>query len=165
MSIKLQNYVWELELPPHLKYVAIALADHAHDDGGEARPSQAYLSKKTGLSDRQLRRSLTELLERNVIVRERAGGRNRATTYAFVLPDSYVHDYLVNRRTSKPDRWTPTSVKADASVLLTLKNPNDNPSANAANLPEEVADVKTARAAIEAGRRILRGIESATDKT
>ena len=33
MSIKLMTRVWDLNLPSAEKFVVLALADHAHDDG------------------------------------------------------------------------------------------------------------------------------------
>jgi len=68
-----------------IKLVAIALADHAHDDGTEARPSQALLEAKTGLSNASVRRSLRHLLEIGVIRLERRSTQHHANVYAFDL--------------------------------------------------------------------------------
>jgi len=84
MSIFVQNYIWRLELQPSVKYVAIALADHAHDDGQEARPSQDFLANKTGLSVRHVRRCLKELVELGIIRVVRPAGKGRCTVYAFI---------------------------------------------------------------------------------
>lgn len=81
MSVRVSTWVWLLNLPPSHKLVALALADHAHDDGSEARPSQALISKKTGLSDRQIRRLLRDLLGWGVITVQRPATQHRATCY------------------------------------------------------------------------------------
>jgi len=93
------NHVWKLQLAPHLKYTALALADHAHDDGTEARPSQDFLAEKTGISVRQIRRNLKELLEHGVIKVQRPAGRNRATCYEFIWADTHVPPLNENGRT------------------------------------------------------------------
>jgi hypothetical protein len=121
MAINVMTHVWSLDLQPHLKYVAIALADHAHADGGEARPSQAFLAEKTGLSDRQIRRTLADLVEAGVIQIQRPAGRNRATTYRFVLADTHVLPSGENGRTRSTNGRTPASSLADTHVRLTVK--------------------------------------------
>lgn len=87
MSIKVQNYVWQLPLPPMVKLVAIALADHAHEDGSEARPSQALLMAKTGLSKMSIRRAIVFLVENEVIRLDRPASQHRANVYCFILPE------------------------------------------------------------------------------
>lgn len=129
MAINVQNYVWSLDLPPHLKYVAIALADHARPDGSNARPSQQTLAEKTGLTDRSVRRALHELCERGVIAKVKKGRTGSATNYSFLnVPDAPEG----RTPTSYPPAQgrTPTSgrvgrprpVRSDAHVLLTIKN-------------------------------------------
>ena len=120
------NHVWSLDLQPHLKYVAIALADHAHADGSEARPSQAYLAEKTGLSDRQVRRTLADLVAAGVIQIQRPAGRNRATTYRFVLVDTHVLPSGENGRTRGANGRTPATVLADTGVRLTNRTVMEN---------------------------------------
>ena len=155
MSIRIMAHVWRLDLPAHQKYLALALADHAHDDGTEARPSQAHLAEKTGLSERQVRRLLAELLEARVIVRVRPGGRNRATSYAFVLEDADGLLSDLQRRTRTIQRRTPTSGIADADDRLTVNNRHKNLNGiSSNNVP---ASPETKAAAIAAARAALRG--------
>jgi len=123
MSIYVQNYVWKLDLPPTVKYVAIALADHAHDDGYEARPSQAYLSDKTGLTVRHIRRCLKDLRDRHVIEVQRPAGRGRCTVYRFISPPEGFAPAAKDGRTSGLNRRTSTTIKADTHVPLTISNP------------------------------------------
>jgi hypothetical protein len=88
MSIKVQTYIWRIPMPPTAKLVAIALADHAHDDGTEARPSQALLIEKTGLSKGSIRRAIGYLLEQGIIYLDRPAAQHRANVYGFCLPDT-----------------------------------------------------------------------------
>ena len=90
MSVRVQTYVWQLDLPPSHKLIAIALADHCHDDGSEARPSRALLMKKTGLSEATLRRSIKDLIEWGVIVLDRPASQHRANCYKFPLPADFA---------------------------------------------------------------------------
>ena len=125
MSIYVQTYVWKLDLPPTVKYVAIALADHAHDDGEEARPSQAYLADKTGLTERHVRRCLRELRERHVIEVTRPAGKGRCTVYRFLAPaEGFVPPSTSDKRTSSSYRRTFKTVKEDTYVPLIISNPN-----------------------------------------
>jgi len=118
MSIFVQNYIWRLELQPSVKYVAIALADHAHDDGQEARPSQDFLANKTGLSVRHVRRCLKELVELGIIRVVRPAGKGRCTVYAFTPPkEGFGRTFGTVGRTSK-------TVWEDMQVPLTIKNLN-----------------------------------------
>jgi Helix-turn-helix domain len=90
VSVRVQTYVWQLDLPPSHKLVAIALADHCHDDGSEARPSQALLARKTGLEERSVRRILHALVEAGVIRLQRQATAHRANCYTFNLPDDFA---------------------------------------------------------------------------
>lgn len=167
MAINVQTHVWSLDLPAHLKYVAIALADHARPDGSNARPSQAALAKKTGLTDRSIRRALHELCERGVIVKVIQGGNGSATNYTFL---GVPQDANTGRpRPNRSDQYrTPTSgrsgrprpVDQDTSVLLTIKN-HKEPSGTTQGLSpsgeeptvvsreDRMAQLKQARAALE----------------
>ena len=63
MSIRVMSAVFECEsMTSTQKLVALALADHCHDDGSEARPGMARLKRKTSLSERTIQRALKELL-------------------------------------------------------------------------------------------------------
>lgn len=89
MSVRVQTYVWQLKLTPTQKLVAIALADHCHDDGSEARPSQNLLVEKTGLSKRAVGYTLQQLLDLDVIRLQRKSGQHQANCYTFDLPDYF----------------------------------------------------------------------------
>ena len=89
VSVRVQTYVWQLQLTPTQKLVAIALADHCHDDGSEARPSQALLCLKTGLSERTVRSTLSSLVSAGVLRLERRSGAHRPNVYYFPIPDGF----------------------------------------------------------------------------
>ena len=90
MSVRVQTYVWQLTLSPTQKLVAIALADHCHDDGTEARPSQSLLAKKTGLSERTIRTALQELVRLDVLMVQRKSGQHSPNCYMFPIPDGFA---------------------------------------------------------------------------
>ena len=54
MSVRATKWAWSLTLPTTVKFVLIALADHADDDG-ECWPSQSRIAEMTGLTDRTVR--------------------------------------------------------------------------------------------------------------
>ena len=87
MSIKVMSHVWRLDLPPSVKLVALALADHAHDDGTEARPSRALLVAKTGLSKMTLKRAIDHLVAEGIIRLDRPSTQHYANVYAFNMTD------------------------------------------------------------------------------
>jgi len=124
------NHVWSLDLPPTTKYVAVALADHAHDDGLEARPSQDYLSRKTGISVRHVRRCLHDLVERRVIYVERPAARGRCTVYGFTPPEGGFGRSLepvknTNGRSSGSNGRSSGTVWAVTHDPLIINNRND----------------------------------------
>lgn len=87
MSAKQQGLVWELDIPAHQQQVLLALADHAHHDGSNARPSVDLIAWKTGRSERHVRRVLGELRETGLIevTKHGRGGRNNPTEYQLHL--------------------------------------------------------------------------------
>ena len=169
MAINVQNHVWSLDLPSHLKYVAIALADHARPDGTQARPSQAALAKKTGLTDRSVRRALNELCERGVIAKDRKGRTGSATSYVFLGVPEHRGDRTPTSYPRGGDR-TPTSGRVghprptppDAHVLLTIKNRNEPSGSDA--LGGEVSSTEPSVVDREARRRILQQARNALAK-
>lgn len=62
---------------------ALALADHAHDDGSGVRPSIAYTATKTRQSERTIQNHTAEMRRTTwlLTVRNAGGGRGRATEY------------------------------------------------------------------------------------
>jgi len=116
MSIRAQMWVWEQELPPTMKLVAIALADHAHDDGTEARPSQDLLSRKTGLDVRTVRRVIHRLVDEGVIELQRPARQNYCNVFRFPIPV----DFARSDRTQRPPR---KSVRPDTGASDRTQRP------------------------------------------
>lgn len=67
MSVRAMAVVWESNLRSDLKFVALALADVADEDGGNVFPSQATVARKVGKTDRSVRDSLGALQEACVL--------------------------------------------------------------------------------------------------
>lgn len=64
MSVKTSTWVWHHSQATHsARLVLLALADYAHDDGGNAFPSVTTLTKKTKLSRRAVQVALRDLEE------------------------------------------------------------------------------------------------------
>ena len=63
MSVKVMAYVWDLELQPNKKFILLAYADHANDNGESIFPSNETVAKKTGTSVRTVQRLKKELVE------------------------------------------------------------------------------------------------------
>jgi len=146
MSVRVQTYVWQLSLKQGQKLVALAMADHCHDDGSEARPSRALVAKKCGMSERQVTRVLAELVELGVLELERAASHHRCNVYRFPLPE----DFAVLRSGQPVDKTvggeksgvtngtsgvtnatvgvTNDAFRGDAHVTLTIREPSLEPS-------------------------------------
>jgi hypothetical protein len=87
--------VWELDLAKPLKFLLLALADHADHNGENAYPGIRLLAWKTGDSERTVHRGLRALTDLGLIevveaggglMRGRGGGlRGRATVYRLTL--------------------------------------------------------------------------------
>lgn len=84
VSIKIMSMVWE-----HYPagggdlLMALACADHAHDDGTNVRPSVNHLAQKTRQSPRTVQRQLAQMRDSGwlVLVRNGHGGRGHTAEY------------------------------------------------------------------------------------
>ncbi|MCC6943761.1 MAG: hypothetical protein IT335_04230 [Thermomicrobiales bacterium] len=87
MSARVAGLVWQSSLSRLDKYLMLALADHAHDDGSHVFPSVPMVAWKTMYEERQVRRRLREFEELGYLVRETEGmgGRGRSTLYRIDL--------------------------------------------------------------------------------
>ncbi len=87
MAIDVMNLCWYVEgLTPAQKVVLVALADHAHNDGSEARPGVELLTIKTSLGDRTVRRALKALRGLGIVKVQRESTRYLPTVYKIDLP-------------------------------------------------------------------------------
>ena len=152
MSIRVTSEVWELNLPQHLKFVLMVLADHAHDDGTRSFPGKNRIAYKVNKTPETVKRILGELRDLGLIVptAHAGGGRGNATEYT-VIPaagDRVTFDeWLAARKGSADDpvsdeqrgtpvepkrstgevnRGTPVAVKGVAGVPPTIINHPSN---------------------------------------
>ena len=77
--------VWDLDLPANKKFVLLAYADHADDEGGSVFPSLARVAHKTGYSRDQVRRISKELKEVGLMVLVEKATHNRPAEYRLTL--------------------------------------------------------------------------------
>lgn len=85
MSVKQMSRVWELDLGYAQRLVLLALADHAHDDGGGVRPAVGLVAWKTGYSVRSVKRIMGALREAGLLETVRRGGGDFASLYRLRL--------------------------------------------------------------------------------
>lgn len=80
MSAKATGLIWEADLPRPEKYVLLALADHAKEDGSDVYPSLGRVQWKTGYSETQVRDIIRSLIEQKILVPVRKGGNGPTDT-------------------------------------------------------------------------------------
>lgn len=76
MSAKATGIVWESALERPEKYVLLALADHAKEDGTDVRPSLWRVAWKTDYSETQVRDIMRRLIALKILVLTHKGGRH-----------------------------------------------------------------------------------------
>ena len=115
--------------------VALAYADHAHDDGTGIRPSVSYTAKKTRQGIRTVQMHLARMRETEwlLTVKHAAGGRGRATEYrinpAWIgNPADFAPFFRSRKRVqSRPKKGAKNSTKGCKAFapqpLRTIKEP------------------------------------------
>jgi len=68
MSAKILGRVWDLDLPHNKLLVLLALADHADHEGNNVFPSLGLVAWKTGYSQQQCRRVMSELEKDGILI-------------------------------------------------------------------------------------------------
>lgn len=119
MSIKVMTAVFETNLPPTEKIVALKLADHAWDDGTHVFPSAASVATGCSLSERQVWRVIKALLAKGVIVLEKSGGGRASNVYYFPLDD---RGSIAPRSTDNLTYPSPSSADADVIAPMTSED-------------------------------------------
>lgn len=107
MSGKVSGWVWDQELPVHLKYILLAYADHADHEGYNVFPSRRLIAQKAGLDPRTVRRSAAELEELGFLIDD---GRGPKGTRKFRIPIEGV----TPTPPPKSEGVTPADVGGDA---------------------------------------------------
>jgi hypothetical protein len=162
-----QRVVWDSDLPPHLKLVALAMLSFADSDGCNIYPSIARVAAMVGKSSRVVQRDVAALVVRGFLVHESAGGgRAKATRYRFnENPDAHVtvsstpnHDahvtvsrenpdaYDAKPRRPRPKTLTPTTENHDAHVTRSIHDLSNDQTMTitpAAPAPDDAADRPT----------------------
>jgi hypothetical protein len=89
MSIRVMSAVFDAEgLTSSEKIVALALADHCHDDGTEARPGLKRIETKTALSRRTVQAVIKSLISKGVMALDKRSTPTDPNWYRFILtPD------------------------------------------------------------------------------
>jgi len=79
MSIKMMSLVWDSKLPRDEKFVLLAYADHADDDGRNIFPAVATVARKTGYSIRSVQTITRKLEKSKILISDSKGpkGTNR----------------------------------------------------------------------------------------
>lgn len=98
--------VWKLELTHSQMLVALALADHGDDAGGNIFPSLGHIAWKCGYDKRQVRRIVRRLETTGLLVKVAEGSGTRAAEYRLdVSAGTSKRDWEIVRdemRRSKP---------------------------------------------------------------
>lgn len=97
MSIKLMSLVWDNgPNDATQRFVLLALADRANDQGGSCYPSILELSKKCAMSQRTVIRAIDALVDGGFLVRKRH--KSRSNSYTIIVdrlrPSESVSDNL-----------------------------------------------------------------------
>jgi hypothetical protein len=142
MSIAVMTAVFKVNLPPSEKVVALALADHAHDDGTEARPGVASLAVKCSLSERQVQRVLKILLAKRILSIQRYATKTTPVCYRFSMTrgGSLRGDNLSsNDDTGGSPGVTPEAESDTSDVTLTVNEPSEETSRNVSDVASDAA--------------------------
>lgn len=134
MSGKLMGQVYELELGHSHQSIALALADHGHDDGTHIYPGIEYLAWKTGYSERNVIRLLQDLEEKKLLVPVNGQSIGRGNVQEYFMDISAVpkkapfekgkhvktsvfrkHDNLSKGDKSDTEKVTSQTLKGDKS--------------------------------------------------
>ena len=116
MSNRAINWAYAQNLPALEKFVLVTLADEANDEGMVVR-GRGSLSRKTGISERSLRRYCVALEERGLLAVEwrRAGQRRANSRYLLALEQTFSSGH-VGRFTEALKRPTASSEAANGVV-------------------------------------------------
>lgn len=113
MSVKWITWAWEQPLPPGPKFVLVALADHAGEDG-VCWPGTARLGEKTGIANSTIREHLNRLEKIGCLTRtRRRRGDGTLGTYEYTLqapaPGSSAGDHRQIPAEPPPDSGATTA--------------------------------------------------------
>ena len=86
MSVTVMSFVWKLPIPHDEKFILLAYADHANDDGGSIFPAVLTVAKKTSYSKRSVQEITRKLQKRGLLL---SNGKGRHGTNCWCIPLSW----------------------------------------------------------------------------
>lgn len=118
MSVRVMAQVWELDLPQPLKFLCLALADWADDEGGNIYPSVGTIARKVGASERTVQRQLADLVELGLVevCSHAGGGRGRTKRLRLHTEKGDKLTPMPKRVTAGAKRVTPGAEKGDTAM-------------------------------------------------
>jgi len=133
MSVKVMSMVWDCDLPPNQKFVLLAYADHANDEGTSVYPGEDRMKKKTGYSKGNVRRVTAELIDAGMLMRTRKGHRGQRAEFRLVLDVIAAHNATLSkgaqpdeeRRADIVERRAETTVKARTGATPNISEPSE----------------------------------------
>jgi hypothetical protein len=141
MSIKLMTYVFDSDLPTTEKFVLLAMADYASDNGDSIFPSIETLSKKTSLSDRSVQNSIKSLIEKKYLVLLKKGGGRSYTNLYKIRCSKFTLYEKGETGTKKGETGTKKGEPRSPDPSLTIIDPsltNKDPLITEENLSETI---------------------------
>lgn len=125
--------VWALDLPSSEKFVLLALADNANDEG-ECWPSIQTIARKTNLSERTVQRAIIDLEERRLVHTSPRYGRSTKyfITPAMVSPRQGVTPESVSPHPRQGVTPPPSPCRGGGDMVspITINEPSIEPSRN-----------------------------------
>jgi hypothetical protein len=121
VSVRLISRVFKLHIPTTDKFVLIAMADHAHDDGTHVFPSIKLLADKTSLSERAVQKALRRLKASHFIKKVKKESYQRACEYVLILDKGEPYSPITGgkkgeRRSLKGERGGADRVNVGAEM-------------------------------------------------
>lgn len=92
MSVKIMHLVFErFNLPGNDKVLALALADHAHDDGTNIFPGNERLAAKTCMSERTVIRLLQKFVRIGWLIKTRNADSRRGFSAVYKISSDWIN--------------------------------------------------------------------------
>jgi hypothetical protein len=141
MSVKMMSLVFErFPYGGNERVLALAIADHAHDDGTNIYPGNERLAKKTLISERTVIRLMQKFVQIGWLIKVKNGNSGRGIANEFSINPNWIKgDNLspfvkdekrvtseAERVTNLPKRVTPEVIKGDIAVSHQPSLTNNN---------------------------------------
>jgi hypothetical protein len=132
MSVIAMAFVWKLKLPHDEKFVLLAYADNANDNGGSIFPALLTIANKTGYSKRSVQEITKKLEKRGLLLRN---GRSKHATVLWRIPldfamaDSAMADSAIWQSSASAiaESAIPSMLQTATEPSLTIKEPSLKP--------------------------------------